>query len=233
MKKRVWELDALRGLCILGMVVVHFLYDLRASGIIGNNAVLKFLLSWGGVLFLLISGICVTLGKRHLRRGILVFACGMICTAVTAGMYVLGMAGKGLIIYFGVLHCLGICMLLWGIFSRLPAWALGVLGAALAAVGLFVFPGILVEHPWLIPLGIRFPRFASSDYFPLIPNLGYFLIGAALGRTVYRKKTTLLPWVNENIVPIRFLCFCGRKSLWIYLLHQPILTGLLALVRLF
>jgi len=96
-----------------------------------------------------------------------------------------------------------------------------------------VFPGILAEHPWLIPLGIRFPRFASSDYFPLIPNLGYFLIGAALGRTVYRKKTTLLPRVNENIMPIRFLCFCGRKSLWIYLLHQPILTGLLALVRLF
>ena len=233
MKKRVWELDALRGLCILGMVVVHFLYDLRASGIIGNNAVLKFLLSWGGVLFLLISGICVTLGKRHIRRGILVFACGMICTAVTAGMYALGMAGKSLIIYFGVLHCLGICMLLWGIFSRLPAWALGVLGAVLAAVGLLVFPGILVEHPWLIPLGIRFPRFASSDYFPILPNLGYFLIGAALGRTVYRKKTTLLPRVNENVLPIRFLCYCGRKSLWIYLLHQPVLTGLLALVKLF
>ena len=128
----------------------------------------------------MISGICATLGRRSVRRGVIVVLCGLVCTAVTYGMYRFGMAGKGLIIYFGVLHCLGICMLLWGIFSWLPAWALGVLGAVLAAVGLLVFPGILVEHPWLIPLGIRFPRFASSDYFPILPNLGYFLVGALL-----------------------------------------------------
>ena len=233
MKKRIWELDALRGLCLLGMVVVHFLYDLRISGIISNNATLQFLQAWGGVLFLLISGISITLGSHHLRRGILVFLCGMLCTAVTVGMYAFGMAGKSMIIYFGVLHCLGVCMLLWSLFSRLPAWALGLLGAALAAVGLLVFPQISVQYPWLVPLGIRFPRFASSDYFPLLPNLGYFLIGAMLGRTLYRNKTTLLPRVNENIAPIRFLCFCGRRSLWIYLLHQPVLTALVALIKLF
>ena len=28
MKKRVWELDAFRGLCVLGMVLIHFVYDL-------------------------------------------------------------------------------------------------------------------------------------------------------------------------------------------------------------
>ena len=28
MKKRIWELDAFRGLCVIGMIAVHFVYDL-------------------------------------------------------------------------------------------------------------------------------------------------------------------------------------------------------------
>ena len=28
MKQRIWELDAFRGICVLGMVVVHFVYDI-------------------------------------------------------------------------------------------------------------------------------------------------------------------------------------------------------------
>ena len=233
MTKRIWELDALRGLCILGMVIVHFFYDLRVSGIIDPNALLSFAQDWGGMLFLLLSGICVTLGRRHLRRGLLVFLCGMICSAVTAGMYVFGFAGKSMIIYFGVLHCLGTCMLLWSVFSRMPTWLLAAVGALLAAVGLLYIQDALVDVPWLIPLGFRFPGFASSDYFPLLPNLGYFLLGAVLGRTLYRRKTSLLPRVNAQRVPIRFLCLCGRSSLWIYLLHQPLLTGILAIAELF
>lgn len=233
MKKRIWELDALRGLCILGMIVVHLFYDLRISGIIDRNALLTFAQDWGGMLFLLLSGLCVTLGRHHIRRGILVFLCGMICTAVTAGMYLLEFAGKGMIIYFGVLHCLGVCMLLWSLFSRLPTWMLGLLGAVMAAVGLGCLQNPTVDFPWLIPLGFRYPGFASSDYFPLLPNLGYFLLGAVLGRTLYRRQETLLPRVNSQQPILRFLSFCGRKSLWIYLLHQPILTGILFVVRLF
>lgn len=233
MTRRIWELDALRGLCILGMVVVHLFYDLRAGGIIDNNALLAFALEWGGILFLVLSGVSVTLGRHHIRRGILVFVCGMVCTAVTAGMFFLGMAGKGLIIYFGVLHCLGACMLLWSVFSRLPGWMLAVLGAVIVAVSVIWFQKPVVDFPWLIPLGCKCPGFVSSDYFPLLPNLGYFLLGAFLGRSLYREKNSLLPRVNAQWPPIRFLCFCGRKSLWIYLLHQPIITGILAIPELF
>lgn len=233
MKKRVWELDALRGLCILGMIVVHLFYDLRVSGIIDRNALLAFVQDWGGMVFLLLSGICVTLGRHHIRRGLVVFLCGMLCSAVTAGMYFLGMATKGLIIYFGVLHCLGVCMLLWCLFSRLPTWALAVLGAAMITVAFLFLRKPVVDFPWLIPFGVLAPGFVSSDYFPLLPNLGYFLVGAFLGRTLYRRKETLLPKVNSQWASIRFLCLCGKHSLWIYLLHQPILTGILYIVRLF
>ena len=235
MKKRIWELDAFRGLCILGMVIIHFIFDLtRLYHVIHWDApeLFFFVLNWGGMLFVLLSGICATLGSRSVYRGIIVFLCGMICTAVTAGMYLLDMAESYIVIRFGVLHCLGLCMILWAIFRKLPAWALGVIGAVLMILG-FWFQGIYVQPKWLFPLGLVTTSFSSADYFPLLPNLGYFLLGSVLGRTLYRGKQSLLPTVNTHNPILRFLTFCGRHSLLIYLLHQPILSGLCALLTLF
>lgn len=233
MNRRIWELDALRGLCILGMVVVHFVYDLRDMFGLADFAypgIFLFIMNWGSVLFLLISGICVTLGSHPVRRGLIVFACGLICSAVTAGMYFLNMADKSIIIYFGVLHCLGVCMLLWPLFKRLPVWALGLLGLGLTVLGLWISGNVVVDFPWLIPLGLVPGDFASSDYFPLLPNLGFFLAGAFLGKTLYRKKETLLPRVNPANPVLVFFTLLGKWSLPVYLLHQPVITGLLCLI---
>lgn len=233
MKKRIWELDALRGLCILGMVVVHFVYDLvELYGLIEWEypPLFSFVMDWGGVLFLLISGISVTLGSRCIRRGLLVFASGLIVSAVTYGMYHFGFAGKSLIIYFGVLHCLGVCMLLWPLFRKLPHWALAFFGAALVALGFYVatLPG--ADTYLLMPFGLPWENFASSDYFPLLPYFGFFLLGSALGKSVYRNKESLFPKVSAKNPIIRFFSLCGKHSLWIYLLHQPILSGIFYLI---
>ena len=235
MSRRIWELDAFRGLCVLGMVIVHFVYDL-----IDLYALVPwdypdwflFVMRWGGLLFILLSGICATLGRRSVRRGLVVLLCGLVCTAVTYGMYRFGLAGRGIIIYFGVLHCLGTCMILWWLFKRLPTWLLAVLGVAMVAAGLYLQTRSFYTGYLLMPLGFIPQGFASSDYFPLLPNLGYFLLGGVLGRTLYRKKETLLPKVNENNPVLRFLRLCGRHSLWIYLLHQPILSGICWLLSL-
>ena len=237
MKKRLWELDALRGLCVLGMVIVHFVYDLIDLYALVDWEYPEwflFVMRWGGLLFILISGICATLGSRSVRRGVIVVLCGLVCTAVTYGMYRFGFAYEGIIIYFGVLHCLGTCMILWWGFKRRPAWALAVLGAAMAAAGLYLQTRSFGTGMWLMPLGFMPHKFQSSDYFPLLPYFGFFLLGTVLGRTVYRKKESLLPKVNEKNPVLRFLQFCGRHSLWIYLLHQPVLSGicwLLSLVK--
>lgn len=233
-KARIWELDALRGICILGMVAVHLVYDLvELFRLVPWEYPQAFLLvkDYGGILFLLISGICVTLGTHSLRRGGIVFACGMVCTGVTWGMYALGFSEISIVIWFGVLHCLGACMLLWPVFRKLPAWALTLIGVVLVAAG-FWARGITLQTPWLTPLGFPQRDFASGDYFPLLPNLGYFLLGAALGRTAYRNRTTLLPRVNPGNPCVRFFCLCGRQSLLIYLLHQPVLMGICALLTL-
>lgn len=236
MKKRIWELDALRGLCVLGMVAVHFVYDLvDLYGVVDWEypALFVFIRQWGGVLFLLISGICVTLGSHSTRRGLLVFACGMVCTAVTYGMYLLRFAGKGMIIYFGVLHCLGSCMLLWRIFRKLPPWALGILGVLLVGIGLYWRTVPFVDTPFLMPLGLPWKGFASSDYFPLLPNVGFFLLGSVLGKTLYPRKESLFPRVDVQNPIVRFFLLCGKHSLWIYLLHQPILSVLFYLLLMF
>lgn len=233
MKKRIWELDVLRGVCILGMVVVHLIYDLQtffSLPFLADSQLFDLIKQWGGVLFLLISGICVTLGSHPVRRGLIVFACGLICSAVTAGMYFLNMADKSIIIYFGVLHCLGVCMLLWPLFKRLPVWALGLLGLGLTVLGLWISGNVVVDFPWLIPLGLVPGDFASSDYFPLLSNLGFFLVGAFLGKTLYRKKETLLPRVNPANPVLAFFTLLGKWSLPVYLLHQPVITGLLYLI---
>ena len=229
---RIWELDAFRGLCLLGMVVVHLIYDLTVLYRIIDwqyPAWFDFIQHWGGVLFLVLSGICVTLGSRNIRRGLIVILFGFICTAVTYGMFRFSMADKSIIIWFGVLHCLGCCMVLWFLFKRMPTWLLAVFSGLLIIMGMWLRGQLFTFH-WLMPLGFLYRGFASSDYFPLILNLGFFLLGAILGRTLYRNKKTLLPNMNTRNPLIRFLCGCGRQSLLIYLLHQPILAGISMLI---
>lgn len=226
MKKRIWELDALRGIALIGMIGIHLIYDLvDLFGIINWRQPQWYLLFKNnyGALFLLISGVSVTLGSRCVRRGMTVFCCGFLCTAVTFGMYLLGIADSGIIIYFGVLHCIGCCMMLWALFRRLPGWLLAVLGVGFAAAGLWLRYQYFDVPAVLIPLGFAPGWFASSDYFPLLPNLGYFLLGAAAGRRLYREKTSLFPQVEAAGNP---LCVLGRHSLLVYLLHQPILAVL-------
>ena len=87
-----------------------------------------------------------------------------------------------------------------------------------------------IDHPWFMIFGLPWMGFASSDYFPLLPNFGFFLLGSALGKTLYRKKESLLPKVNEKNILIRFFAGCGRQSLWLYLLHQPVLSGIFYLI---
>ena len=230
-KERVWELDALRGLCILCVIVVHFIFDLQTFlGLpLRLPGVYRFIQDNGGVLFILLSGICATLGRRSFRRGLIVFACGMLITAVTLTMVHLGLAGRAIAIHFGVLHLLGTAMMLYPLLRRLPAGALALLGAAIVLAG-YALLARRYDVEFLFILGIRSPHYAAGDYFPLLPHLGWFCLGIVLGRTLYRDKRTRFPRAPAQAAPVRFLRACGRQSLLIYLAHQPLLYGLVLLL---
>ena len=83
-------------------------------------------MQYGGVVFVVLSGICVTLGRRSLRRGLIVFGCAMAVTLVTEAMVWLGLDSGSIVVRFGVLHLLGLCMLLWPLLRRLPTGAMAV-----------------------------------------------------------------------------------------------------------
>ena len=232
MKKRIWELDVLRGLNLFLMMVIHFIFDITS---------LFPLVRWQlpgwydlvvrlcGSLFVLISGICVTLGKHNIRRGLTVLGGGMIITAVTTALALTGLCDPYIIIYFGVLHCLGCCMLLWPVFEKCPRWLLCLLGLCLMLLGQYL-DTLTADTIWLIPLGVVPRGFSSSDYFPLVRHFGTFLCGAGVAGYLYPDQTTLFPKANQQSVLIRFFSFCGKKSLLIYLLHQPVLAAVAALL---
>lgn len=232
-KPRIWELDALRGFCILWVIVVHLVFDLSAFlGVqLSLGSVFSAVQNYGGTVFVVLSGLCATLGHRSFRRGALVFGCGMGITLVTLGMAWLGLADKSIVIWFGVLHLLGVCMMLYPLLRRLPTGLLAALGAAMVLAGYW-----LLQHrfgvQWLFPLGIVSATFESSDYFPLLPHLGWFMLGVVLGRTAYAGRRTLFPHAPAQAAPLRFLQACGRHSLWIYLIHQPLLYGAIWLIGL-
>lgn len=209
------------------MVAVHFTYDLtELYGFFTppKIRIYEYMLRWGGVVFFLISGICATLSSRSLRRGALVFACGMGITAVTY------LADRYLAVYFGVLHCLGSCMMLWSVFHKLPMVSLGAAAAGIIGLGL-LFQQFRVSIPCLFWLGLITPAFSSADFFPLFPFLGFFLLGGVLGRLLYKEKRTLLPKANVQTPFLSSLQLCGRHSLSIYLLHQPVILVILELIN--
>ena len=79
-KERIWELDALRGLCLLGMIAVHLCFDLQVFGglYFPIPAWFRLMQEYGHILFILISGICATLATRTVRRGLIVFGAGLL-----------------------------------------------------------------------------------------------------------------------------------------------------------
>ena len=212
-KSRIWELDALRGVCILCVIVVHFLFDLSFFG--GINLTLPawyvFLQEYGGAIFVLLSGCCATLGTRSVRRGCIVFVAGMLITGVTYGMYRLGMSGADVVVKFGVLHLLGVCMILYPLFKKLPPAALASLGIIIAVTG-FAIRGVVVPQRWLFPLGLTYEGFT-------------FFIGAAVGKTAYREKKTLLPGTfGKRLLPASSAGAAGSRCLFIFC-TSPSSTG--------
>lgn len=229
--QRIGELDVLRGICILGMILMHFIFDLAYfSGIVlPLPNWFQFVGQYGHILFIALSGICVTLGNHSFRRGAVVFTAGLLISYVTLYADVL-LETEDLRIWFGILHLLGFCMMVYPLFQKLPNWALLLTGASFLILGVW-FSGLTIPTDLFLPLGLTSGKhYAGSDYFPIFPGLGWFLIGISLGRTFYKEKTSLFPGVRWSSPLSRFLSFCGRHSLEIYLLHQPVVTFLTVLI---
>lgn len=231
-QKRIWEIDALRGFLILCVIISHTLYySANILGLFRIPPLIRYVMQYGGALFVILSGLSSTLGSNGFRRGLFVFAGGMVLTAGSYAGVLLGWLGDDMIIHFGVLHLLGFAMMLSPLLKKLPSWLLCVFGLAVVVVGYWLeAQPALVETRLLFPIGLRFPGFTSGDYFPMAPHLGWFCLGIVLGRLLYREKKTRFPGVSDANSFVRFFCFCGRNSLYIFIIHLPIVGLLMMLI---
>ncbi|MFH1102034.1 MAG: heparan-alpha-glucosaminide N-acetyltransferase [Methanobacteriota archaeon] len=238
-KDRFWEIDTLRGIAIIMMIIYHVIFDLNWFYVYPINLralpLLVFLYPIG-TMFLFLVGVSLTLSFSHaqktltgyelplkiLLRGIKVFLFGMILTVVT-WFYL----RQGYII-FGVLHCIGVSIILAYPLLRYRLSNL-ILGWILIIIGLFIY-GYPVGVPWLLWLGLVPYGFYTIDYFPLLPWFGVVLLGVFVGNTVYKegKRQFFIRDLSQN-KGIQTLSVLGRHSLLIYLVHQPVLIGLILL----
>lgn len=231
-------LDELRGLDLVSMMLYHacwdlvFLFDVNMRWYAGTPGRLWLqTICW---VFILLSGFCAPFGRYMLRRGTVVFGAGAVVTLAT-----LVFMPEGRVI-FGVLTFLGAAMLLTGVLEPLLKKVMPAVGLAVSAVlfavcypvglgwvGLggwkLMLPQSLYANYFTAFFGFYPDWFYSADYFGLLPWLFLFWAGYYLHKAVGRRRMEPL---RRPVCPA--LGWMGRHSLLLYLLHQPVIYGVLS-----
>ena len=229
--RRYSGIDLLRAAAILLMVAFHLTYDLREFAGVNVDYRAPFWLMVGkmsGFLFIFVSGLCCGLSRAPARRGLKVFLLGLLVTAVTY------LTVKEEYVRFGILHFLGVAMILSPLFLKLPSRVLVLLAAVIAALG-FWFRTLLATTFLLLPLGLMYPGFDTIDYYPLFPYLGISILGILAYRYFYAEGKTFSgsSYRNrlENLPAPKLAQWLSRNSLRIYLVHQPIFLAIIYLLN--
>ena len=235
-KERIYILDWLRGIAVAGMVLHHGLFALEQVSYMFGQPIDFWVLDTKTFwvlqeifvgLFLMISGICTAFSRSVLRRGLIVSGGALLITLVT-GVLLPAIGVSGLEIWFGILHMFGLSMLLYGLFTCKKRWVPVVTAIALFCFWLAVITcrGMQWADNAAIIVGILPEDFYSADYYPLFPYFLLYLAGTFLGPAVRDGKFPA--WFYT--LRFRPMEWVGRHSLWIYLIHQPVLFGLFALI---
>ncbi|EKD93593.1 MAG: hypothetical protein ACD_28C00111G0003 [uncultured bacterium] len=228
------EIDFFRFFALLGMIIFHAAFDLNFWGVttydLAHGAWLA-LARFVQMTFMVTTGITLVLSTRRvqarnvsyalyprLRHAVKILVAAMMVTLITWVLF-----GEQAV-FFGVLHFYAVALLL-----ALPLLSFGVWNILFGSLILLFskfFP-ISFDGLWAIPLGFYSGDFVSLDYFPLFPWFGIFLQGVGFASWFYKAhgRRFVLPYS----FPMRlhtFLQAIVRHSLFIYLLHQPILLGL-------
>ncbi len=233
---RVRALDVVRGVAVVNMVLYHAMFDVVY--IFGHDIawyrsdigyVWQQAICWT---FIFISGASLHYGQKTLQRSLLVLGCAM---ALTLGTLI---AAPELLITMGILHLLGFSMLisvpLRRVLHRVPAvlgfvvcFALFLLTKTLpygslgvGDVALWELPPQLYSTSFLFPLGFRHAGYYAGDYFPIFPWVFLFYAGyfAFAKLKIYFKAS------ERGKNPFEAI---GRRSLLVYMLHQPLTIALL------
>lgn len=188
--------------------------------------------------FILLSGFCFSFGRHKLKRGLIVFAAGLLIMLVTAVL----MPGQRVL--FGVLTMLGSAMLLLLPLEKVLAKVPSRTGMCVSLLLFFLFrnmnegwlgfealrlvrlPDFLYRNLFTAYVGFPPSDFASTDYFSLFPWFFLFVSGYFL----FRHLTEADKMEIFSKSRLKWAEWIGRHSLPLYLLHQPVIYAVLWLV---
>lgn len=231
MTERLWEIDVTRGIAVVLMIFYHFLFDLNFLGFAHldfQHAPLLLLQRLIAFLFLSLVGVSLVLIrlrgvdlKTNVKRAAGLVLVALLITFVT---FLYPGPQNGMIV-FGIIHFIAASVLLGYFFTKLPSWANLALGLGILGLGFWLNLLPPASTPWLLWLGLPPAGFYTLDYYPLIPWFGVVLLGIFMGQVMdpFSKP------ISGKAMPVLFkgLNYLGRNALAVYLVHQPILFGLL------
>ena len=130
-------------------------------------------------------------------------------------------------IYFGILHCIALSALVARPLAKHPAAAVAIGIAVIAA-------GLAFAHPWFDTratswIGFTTHKPATQDFVPMFPWSGAVFVGIGLGHALLHANFRPVAFLARGP---RVLCWAGRHSLAVYMVHQPVLMGILWLALL-
>ena len=233
--KRFWEIDLVRTVAVIIMIVFDVLYvlnylDIHNTGVPGvQYGFWWWIARVNASVFIFLAGVSLTISQARaskrmssfMLRGLKIFAWGMVITLLT------WLIAPDEYVRFGILHFFGIAFILAPFFLRFRFINL-ILGAALMAIGIYLqVQGIHFDFPWLLWLGLMPHRFWTWDYFPLLPWFGLFLVGMFYGKLLYPQGNRRFN-IHEFTNPVTSaLTLPGRHPLVIYLAQWPVIIGVL------
>lgn len=222
MRQRIWEIDCLRGIAIIMMAIFHLVVDLKDF----YGLPLEYLSGgWyyegkvSAILFIFLAGVSSRFNRQTLRHSGRVMAAALI---VSLSTYLYNSATY---VQFGILHFLALSILINPILQHVSSYVLIIIAVVLLSLQIWT-ERLTDASGFLLPFGITPPTFTTIDYYPMIPWLGVFIIGMAAGR-IYIHPRPLLPQPRG----VSGLCWLGRHSLIIYMLHQPVMLAVLFLLH--
>lgn len=228
MAGRIALVDAARGSAVVGMVFYHLGFDLNYLGWLHQNinadlgwlaaraVILSTFLFAVGASFALAEAGGVAL-KNQLTRVFKIVAAALL---VTAGSW---LAFPNSAIYFGVLHAIALMSLLLLVMPK-GVWPACILGVVVILLGNGYANGHF-DQPGLAWIGLMTRKPITEDYVPILPWFGPCLIGYGLTQKIVQHR--LFKVLGQIQPRPRVLLWMGKHSLAIYLLHQPVLLGVL------
>ena len=230
-------IDALRAFAVLAMIVYHFAWDLGLFNVVDpvivNSGRWKLFAVSIGSSFLFLSGISFWLASRNginfkkftFRLFFLIVA----ALIVSLGTYV---ADSQTFVFFGILHLLSVCTLLGLLIYKLPMIVILIIGFLI----LFLEPYLISEFykpKYLAWTGLYTGPTGSVDFYGFFPWSSSYIFGLGISKIIFKRKehflfntSTLKIFSTKGFFSKSFF-WLGRNSLIVYLIHQPILIGII------